>query len=431
MFYLLSLTVGLIVGISLAAAISLIAVIPGGHERPLLQKLKKKVLSLALRIPLLSRYIHHIQSLNDKIRRQNIILDNTPSALLLHHPNGTIEPVSTSASFLTGWTTLEIRSPNGEFLEKIISTGEREKFDRALMVARIGEPHLVRHKLRHRNGMLLDVETRFLPIGSPRQEVQLVLSVSTDITALCRFQEQVERKNQDMRDFTSMISHDLKAPIYTIKGMSEALSEDFGETLRERGGLDLVNFIKDSCSRMEALVKSVVEYSRLSSTMLNVESVPLSDILEQVGKDHRQMILESEASVTFPKNMPTLMSDSTRIYQVFSNLVGNSLKYRSPYRTPVIEIAASQDGPALMVSVKDNGIGVPADKLEEIFRPFKRAHQSGAEGSGIGLACVQKIMEKLGGKVSVASTDGLGSTFTLLFPAAIVCSDHAPPRENA
>ena len=126
--------------------------------------------------------------------------------------------------------------------------------------------------------------------------------------------------------------------------------------------------------------------------------------------------------------MPTVQGDEIRLYQVFSNLVGNAIKYRRRDVQPRISVTAIRNGDgSVMVMVKDNGLGVPKDKLDLVFRPYQRAHGNQVEGSGIGLACVKKIIDRLGGSVSVESAVGEGSTFIVTFPAILPPPQAIPP----
>ena len=266
------------------------------------------------------------------------------------------------------------------------------------------------------------VETRTGPVMGDSGEILFSLSVTLDVTGTIRYQHQVEEKNRDLQDFTYMISHDLKAPIFTIKGMIGILREDLKEHLT--GEVDeSITHISGAASRLEQLVGSVLQYGRLSTQDISTTKVNLSEVLTEVSADLATQIAESHGEVNIPSALPLVLGDKVRMYQVFSNLIGNAIKYRAPGRTPKIEVILlpSRTSRTVSIEVKDNGEGIPNDKLETIFRPFQRAHSGNVEGLGIGLASVKKILDKSGGRIAVRSDLGVGSSFIVTL--------RAPPSE--
>ncbi len=139
----------------------------------------------------------------------------------------------------------------------------------------------------------------------------------------------------------------------------------------------------------------------------------MSSVLADVLADHRQGIEQVGARVTVSNELPTVRGDRTKLYQIFSNLVGNALKFKRPDSAPKITVTCepSANPRRAVVVVADDGCGIPAERLESVFRPFQRGDQNKTEGSGIGLACVKRLLEKVGGEVRVESTVGSGSKF--------------------
>jgi signal transduction histidine kinase len=249
-------------------------------------------------------------------------------------------------------------------------------------------------------------------------ELESILSVSIDVTDTINYQKQIEQQNQDLSDFSFMVSHDLKAPIFTIQGMADALIEDHSSSL-DQEAKTLINFILNASHRLDRLVASVLEYSSLSSGGDAIEEVSLDEILEQVMNDLSGQIQAKNAIIKAKSELPYIKGESIRVYQVLSNLIGNAIKYSDKSRIPEIEISATSCPPSMIaLKIKDNGLGIPENKLEEIFRPYRRAHGGDIEGSGIGLACVKKIVDRLGGQVLVESKEGVGSEFTVILPSA-------------
>ena len=256
-------------------------------------------------------------------------------------------------------------------------------------------------------------ETRTVPIISEEGNEEASLSIMLDVTGAYRYQCQVEERNRDLQDFAYMITHDLKAPILTVQGMTRIIREDSSS--------DVIDTIKDplehierASKRLEALVASVLRYARIAAEESNLETVNLCSIIPGAIDDHVETIRKSGASINFPKDKLLVWGDSIKLHQIFSNLIGNALKYRNPKEPPKIDINWKLEGQRLVtISVSDNGLGIPEDKQEHIFRPFHRAHGKEIEGTGIGLACVQQLLRKISGTIRVNSEVEKGSTFTV------------------
>lgn len=353
--------------------------------------------------------------------RYELVTNNIAASVIIQDSAGKITFCSPYTQVLTGHSTREIESENAEgkdLLESIVAEQDLERYRRARLVSQLGEDILVRYRIRHRSGLPLWLETRMVPVCDDDGEVVSVMSVTIDVTDSLTYQQQIEEQNRDLSDFAYMVSHDLKAPIFTIKGMASALLEDYGNKL-DKDGVELIDYIADAARRLEQLVASVIEYSSLATKQSQETDVSLNAVITNVQADLSELIKSKNAELTIPSDLPTIRGDHIRIYQVFSNLIGNALKYSSEERSPQISVRARKTGGSFVViDVQDNGLGIPADKLEDIFRPYRRAHGKDIEGSGIGLACVKKIVDRLGGSVTVTSREGEGSTFRVTLRAA-------------
>lgn len=296
------------------------------------------------------------------------------------------------------------------------------------MITDLGEPYVTPpYRVRQPSGLVLWIETRLVPVLDEDEEIIGMMGVSVDVTGTVNRQRQIEENNRDLGDFAYMVSHDLKAPIFTIKGMAAALEEDHGVALGEDGRA-LLRYVVDAASRLERLVASVVEYSAIATKELENESVDLNESMRTVLADLGELIRTRGASVTVEGRLPTLSANAIRIYQVLANLVGNAVKYSDPLRCPVVTVRSRPEPGVAVIEIEDNGRGIPANRLEDIFRPFQRAHGPDIDGSGIGLACVKKIVEKLGGSVTVESVEGRGSTFSVRLPTGVTDARQIPPE---
>ncbi len=363
-------------------------------------------------------------NISEIVERYEVLTTNLAASVIITSPEHGVLFCSPFTHVLTGYSVEDVFESEGDFLESITVEEDLDRYNRARMVSSIGEDILVRFRIRHRSNINLWLEARMVPICDDEGEVISVMTVAIDVTDTLNYQKQIEEQNQDLNDFSYMISHDLKAPIFTIKGMATALAEDYKDTLGEDGS-QLINYILQGASRLEHLVASVLEYSAVSTGTSSEQDIPLALTLNNVMDDFRELINETNAQIILPEDLPIVRGNDVRLYQVFSNLFGNALKYRSPERTPEIRVVVKpHNSQFIIVSVIDNGSGIPKERLEDVLRPFHRAHGSEIEGSGIGLACVKKIVERLGGTINVQSEVGSGSNFSVKLPLP-----KANPRE--
>ena len=349
-------------------------------------------------------------------QRYRILTDNLAAAVIVRNSAGRVVYCSPFTEVLTGYPASQICSSEEDFFLSLVHEEDREKYGRAMKVAATGEPFQFRYRFIHRGGIEMWAETRTVPLDNPNGNEQYSLSITLDVTATLRYQRQVEEKNRDLRDFTYMISHDLKSPIFTIKGMLQALNEDHGPKM-DTEMREMVGHMSTAADRLEQLVKSVLELSRISSQEIASEPLDPAALLLDLAHELEPQIKEAGATLSIAPALPAILGDRLRVSQVFANLVGNALKYRAADRAPLIEISESpcQRHRFCAISVRDNGIGIAANQLDDVFRPFHRLKTVSVEGTGIGLAAVKRIMEKLGGEVRVSSEPGHGSVFTVIF----------------
>jgi PAS domain S-box-containing protein len=366
-----------------------------------------------------ARSLHEaLESLKEEnallLKRYEILTENLAAAVIIREPSGKIAYCSPYAEVLTGYSLAEIYESDNDFFIDIVHEDDRSNYQTAFNYAAIGEGFQARFRFFHKTGMPMWAETRTVPIVSAEGDILSSLSITLDVTSAVRYQEQVEEKNRDLQDFTYMVTHDLKAPIYTLKGMVNLIEEDYQENLPDDLKEPLAH-IHTAARRLEELVTSVLEYSRLTSLEFSADAIALGPVCDEVKADYEAQLSECQGTLRVEPPLPQIIGEKTRIYQVFSNLIGNAIKYRSSDRPLTVTIRASGSPTSRYVTleVEDNGCGIAEDKLERIFRPFQRAHGADIEGSGIGLACVKKIVEKLGGTVEVSSAPEKGSTFRL------------------
>lgn len=346
--------------------------------------------------------------------RYSTLTNNLAAAVVIRDMSNRIIYCSPYTEVLTGYSTKEIYAAENDFFQTIIHAGDKDNYERALKVSEFGEAFQFRYRILHKTGIEMWAESRTVPVLDETGEVVASLSITLDVTGTVRYQRQVEERNRDLQDFTYMVSHDLKAPIFTIKGMVGIIDEDFKAGLNPELA-EIFDHISRAAKRLEDLVAGVLTYSRVSFQENAVEKVALKDIFEDIRRDVARALTGAGGSLTVADDLPEIKSDRLKLYQIFTNLIGNSIKYRSPERPLAIRVDCERvdGGRTVKLSVADNGSGIPADKFEAVFRPFQRAHTGIIEGSGIGLATVKKLVERLGGEVSITESSPAGTTISV------------------
>jgi light-regulated signal transduction histidine kinase (bacteriophytochrome) len=212
-------------------------------------------------------------------------------------------------------------------------------------------------------------------------------------------------------------SHDLQEPLRSIVSFSQLLER----RCRGQLGPDAVEylaFIIEGGVRMQRLITDLLQLSRVETAAQPLEPTDAGEVVDGVLRSMETPIREAGATVEVGE-MPTVMADADQLAQVFTNLVGNALKYRRPDVPLTVRISAGQVGKAWQFAVADNGIGIEREYYDRIFVIFQRLHtREEYEGTGIGLAVARKIVERHGGRIWVESIPGEGSTFYFTLPAA-------------
>jgi signal transduction histidine kinase len=229
-------------------------------------------------------------------------------------------------------------------------------------------------------------------------------------------EEQLRETNQELENFAFAASHDLKEPLRMI-GMytqltRKRLDKDLDGTTKE-----FMGFVTEGVGRMQVLLDSLLDYSRLGKNQEDLRDVNLNDTIFMVIHNLMPRMKETQAEI-LANPLPTLQASSFEMIQLFQNLIANSIKFRRPNVPPTIEIKVHET-PAgdFKFTVKDNGIGIPEQHQERVFKIFERLHtRVDYEGSGIGLATCKKIVQSSGGKIWLESTEGVGTTFHFTLP---------------
>jgi PAS domain S-box-containing protein len=272
---------------------------------------------------------------------------------------------------------------------------------------------------------LQDGEHTYVSVKFPMRDtygrIVALGAICTDITGRKRIEEELRhtadelaRSNVELEQFAYVASHDLQEPLRVIAGMVQLLQQRYQGKLDARAD-EFIAHILDGTVRMQTLIDDLLVYSRVGRQgkpfTPTDTSAPLQDALANLAAT----IQESGAVITHD-TLPVVIADPTQLVQLFQNLVGNALKFRSQ-RPPEIHIGVERLPAEWRFAVCDNGIGIEPQYFERIFTVFQRLHtRREFPGTGIGLAICKKIVERHGGQIWVDSQPGQGSTFYFTIP---------------
>jgi PAS domain S-box-containing protein len=222
---------------------------------------------------------------------------------------------------------------------------------------------------------------------------------------------ELEEKNNELEAFSYSVSHDLKAPLRGISGYSQLLMENYASRL-EGEGLEFLFTIQESVKRMDQMINDLLMYSRMERLTLNNRPLDIRELFQSVLSEYRDDISSRHILIQEYYSFSTIFTDGEGLSQVFRNLIGNAVKFTRDQSNPVIQIIASETRDSWQVSISDNGIGLDMTYQEKIFEIFQRLQDSDDfPGTGVGLAIVRKVVNRLGGTVRVESEKGKGATF--------------------
>lgn len=248
--------------------------------------------------------------------------------------------------------------------------------------------------------------------GTPQQ---LIIQLK-DITQEKESWRKLEESNVELEQFAYMASHDLKEPIRMIDGFMKLLEKNYGDRLDETAR-KYVHFAADGAKRMNQLVDDLLLYSRATRQSGEPEDVELQKIMEEISKNYQPQLDKGSMDLHW-HDLPQVRLPKAAIRTVLINLVSNAIKYQAPGGKPQVMVKADRVPGFWRISVVDNGIGIQSEFFDKIFIIFKRLHGKGEyEGSGIGLATCRRLVEKWGGRISVSSVEGEGSSFSFTIPA--------------
>jgi PAS domain S-box-containing protein len=228
------------------------------------------------------------------------------------------------------------------------------------------------------------------------------------------YARELERSNAELQQFAYLASHDLQEPLRAVVGCVELLGERNAGKLDERSA-ELMGHAVDGARRMQTLISDLLAYSRVGSKGISKVWIDPTAIVQRALRQLHFAVAESGALVTVDA-MPGVWADPVQLVQLFQNLIGNAIKFRTKL-PPVIHVWSEKADGKSLFSVSDNGIGIDPEYQQRIFGVFQRLHSKRQyPGTGVGLAICKKVVERHGGRIWIESRLGQGSIFRFTLP---------------
>ena len=339
-------------------------------------------------------------------------LEAAPDAMVILNRAGDILIVNSQTERLFGYAKAEMIGQKIDLLVPAQHSTHPLRNDRVFAAQDVA---LADVSGRRKNGEDFPVEITHSNVET--SEGMLVSTAIRDITERKRFESALQNKNRELEAavkeldaFCYSVSHDLRAPLRALDGFSRILLKQSSPEL-DPESRSYLQYIRDGAVQMGHLIDDLLAFSRLGKAALTKQVVPTADIVEHIIHDEQQLARERTVSVTVGK-LPDLRGDPVMLKQVFVNLIDNAFKFTRSRSNAKIEIGIRDIGGERVLFVRDNGVGFDMQYAGKLFGVFQRLHRSeDYEGTGVGLAIVQRILHRHGLRVWAEAELDKGATF--------------------
>ncbi|MGD8352714.1 MAG: MASE3 domain-containing protein [Pseudomonadota bacterium] len=248
----------------------------------------------------------------------------------------------------------------------------------------------------------------------------LFLELNRSEAELRKKEKELSARNRDLEAFIHTAGHDLRTPLMSIAGYAQLLEQSWQR--RDAAKLqEMTRHIREGVNRLNDLLTDLLNFAFIGRQAVVPVPIDISSLIDRISEEKRGQISATGTRIIRSEDLPTLFMPETEAYQLFSNLISNSLKFIRPGVSPAIEIGVENHGAQGFgtVTVSDNGLGIDKKNLEKIFDLFVTLEGERRDGTGAGLAIVKRIVEHNGGSIHVTSVPGVGTTFTLVLPVVM------------
>lgn len=386
------------------------------------------------------------QALKSSETQFRTLVENIPGAVFRCkiNPPWKIEHISNAVLDITGYIAVDFIEGKISVSDIIIPSDYKIVEQAINECIKSKKPHEIEYGIYHADGTIRYVYERGIAVFDDDGQPIYLDGVIVDITERRKNEKErerllqtIERKNKELQSIVYIASHDLKSPLVNIMGFSDELeiccrelrdllSNDILtgddrkkiEELLEDSIPQSLKFISTGTNKINMLINGLLQVSRAGSVSIKIEPIDMNSLVGDVVENVIFRARELAAAITVDK-LPPCRSDGPMTNQVFSNLIGNALKYLDPQRKGQIKITGKLQGDNCVYCVADNGIGIPESSVEKVFEIFHRLNPSDkAGGEGLGLTIITRILDRLGGSISVESKFGQGSKFYVTLPKA-------------
>lgn len=372
----------------------------------------------------------------EKLRRFAAIVESSDDAILSKNLEGIIQSWNGGAERLYGYSTLEAV---GQHMGVLAPSGGRD--DILDILTRIAKGERVEHyetRRRRKDGLQIDVSLTLSPVKDSTGKVVGASTIARDITDQKRSEAEIkelhgtlgdrmaelEATNQELEAFSYSVSHDLRAPLRHLSGFSKILLEEYGPRL-DQTAQHYLQRISAATLKMGQLVDDLLNLSRLGRREISRQPAALNSVLKQVLAD-RQPEIEGRNIEWRIGQLSMAECDPALVTLVFDNLLSNALKFTRPRQPAVIEVGQTTLAGETVVYVRDNGVGFNMKHAGKLFGVFQRLHRAeDFEGTGVGLATVQRIIQKHGGRIWAEAELEKGCTFYFTLSPALSIKEQA------
>ncbi len=353
---------------------------------------------------------------------------NPAIKLLIDPTSGAITDANDSAALFYGYPIEVLKQMQiGD-----INIASPEEISREMKEVEHEGRKFLRFKHRLSSGDIRDVEVYSSPLHVGGRAY--LSSFVVDVSDRNRFEAELQaktfelaRSNAELEQFAYVASHDLRQPLRMVSSYVTLLERHLGDRLDEPAR-EFIGYAVSGVKRMDALIKGLLEYSRVGRGTEGLAQVDLEDVVAAACANLGLEDGNAEASVIIEHPLPSLPGILSELVRLFQNLIGNAVKYHHPDRKPEVRVSAQRRGAEWIIAIEDNGMGIDAEHFDRIFGMFQRLHGEGQyEGTGIGLAICRKIVTTHHGNIWVESEVGRGSRFLIALPAG----DETPPPASA
>jgi len=338
------------------------------------------------------------------------LVDAAPDAILAVDADGLVRRANPAAGRLLGQAPAALAGRPAAPL--LAEAGEERE---ALLAALRSPEERGRCEIRvpRADGLRRTVAVRVAATGDAGRAVFL-----RDVTDERHGERELRQANDELEHCVNALAHDLRSPLVALLGFSRLLRQDYEDVLDDSGS-HYLDRIEQAARTMESLIHDLLELARIGELAERPSLVDPQKVLLQIKAEFKPRLDETGIELELPEtSTPLVYCDHSRLYQVFSNLIGNAIEHMGPCEAPRIAVRVEETERTHEIVVEDNGRGVPAESRERIFEIFQSlgTRAGGRRGTGMGLAIVKKIAEKHGGRVWLDSGTARGACFRVSLP---------------